>query len=349
MAILKLLMSVINSAIQKCIGLIVRFINVLLLSLNFIIVKKENCICKKLVDVYTTPHKTNNEHPAECIIFSMDRAIQLHALLSSYFEKVTPSVPVHVLYRASSNPHQKAYDSVFSLFDEKQIFPVSQKDKGSFKKQLITILESIKAEKVFFLVDDIIFIEDMDVFDFAKFDPRTTIISLRLGANLKRAYTLQKEQQLPPFISDIIQDSDKLCWKWEDGELDWAYPLSVDGNLFLTREIIALAKSINFNSPNTFESNLQKQLRYFKHRYGVCYKKSKIINIPMNKVQDTNDNIHGTIHQDYLLNQWNHGMQIDYRALYGFVNESAHQEIDITFTKRNDLDSIKEVEQFERF
>ncbi|MDP2217464.1 MAG: hypothetical protein Q8J68_09275 [Methanolobus sp.] len=320
----------------KCSVVLVETINVMLMPFNLILVKKESNLPRELLTAYTTPHKRISEHAAECIIFSMDRGLQLHSLLSSYFEKVKNPVPVHVLYRTSSTSHQKAYYSLFSLFSEHPVTAVHQKDRDSFKKQLITILESIKAENVFFLVDDIVFTEDTDMFDFTKFDTRTAIVSLRLGANLKRAYTTQKDQKLPPFIPDAIQDSDKLCWTWESGELDWAYPLSVDGNLFLTQEMIVLAKNTDFNSPNTFEGNLQRYVHYFKHRYGVCYKKSKIINIPINKVQDDYKNIHGAIHQDYLLDQWNRGMQIDYRALYGFVNESAHQEIEISVVKRSD-------------
>ncbi|WP_406659831.1 hypothetical protein V7O66_08235 [Methanolobus sp. ZRKC3] len=321
----------------KSLDILLKLINIVLMQLHLVILKKEKCILPDLIDIYTNPHKSNSEYPAECIIFSMDRAIQLHALLCSYFENVNNSVPVHVLYRTSSSAHQKAYNEVFSLFEDSQVSAVYQKNKDSFKDQLIPILESVSAEKVFFLVDDIVFTEDLDIFDFVKFDALTTVVSLRMGANLKRAYTTQKDQKLPPFIPDAISDKDKLCWIWKNGELDWSYPLSVDGHLFLTREIIVLAKNTSFNSPNTFEGNLQGHLRYFKHRHGICYQKSKIINLPINKVQDYNNNIHGTIHQDYLLDQWNRGMQIDYRALYGFVNESAQQEIEISFVKRNGL------------
>lgn len=330
--------------ISKFIDILLKFINLALMQFHLIILNKENYILPDLIDIYTEPHKSNNEHTAECIVFSMDRAIQLHALLSSYFEKVSHSIPVHVLYRSSSSAHQKAYDEVFSLFTDKQVLAVCQKSKDSFKDQLIKILESIQAEKIFFLVDDIVLTEDIDILDLTKFDARTTIVSLRMGSNLKRAYTTQENQELPPFISEAISDKDKLCWIWENGELDWNYPLSVDGHLFLTREILILAKNTRFNSPNTFEGNLQTYVQYFKHRYGICYHKSKIINLPINKVQDYNDNIHGTIHQDYLLEQWNQGMQINYRALYGIVNESAHQEIEISLISRDKKNDMKGID-----
>jgi hypothetical protein len=334
MNLLQVLKAKIVQLFSKFFEQILKVINLVLKPFDLIIVKKESCIVAKLVDVYTIPHKNNSEYPAECIIFSMDRALQLHALLSSYFEKVSHPVPVHILYRTSSNAHQKAYDEVFSLFKDYQVFAVHQKSKDSFKDQLISILESIQAEKVFFLVDDILFIENVDIVDFSRIDARNTVASLRLGANLRRAYTTQKDQKLPQFIPDVMSDENKLCWKWENGELDWAYPLSVDGNLFLTREMIALAKNTMFNSPNTFEGYLQNYINYFKHRYGVCYKKSRIVNIPINRVQNDYNNIHGAVHQDFLLDQWNRGMQIDYCALYGFMNESAHQEIEISLMER---------------
>jgi hypothetical protein len=69
-------------------------------------------------------------------------------------------------------------------------------------------------------------------------------------------------------------------------------------------------------------------------RTGAGYRKSKIVNIPCNKVQKENKNICGSIHQDFLLEQWMKGYQMDYRSLYGFPNVSAHQEIPFDLVKR---------------
>jgi hypothetical protein len=309
----------------------------------FIVIRKkrfdrlvtEHAVLGSLLDLHTRHSLTADGHPSSCIIFSMDRALQLHALLCSYFENAQEPLPVHVLYRTSSGAHKKAYEEVFSLFQDRQITSVVQESRKSFKTQLIHILHSLELSKVLFLVDDIIFIERVDMHDFTKFDTRSIIPSLRLGSNLKTAYTVQHNQVLPPFIPQTIQDEDKLSWIWSDGEYDWGYPLSVDGHLFSTRELLILAKHIHFDSPNTFEANIQAYARYFKHRHGVCYKKSRIMNIPLNKVQDDNANIHGTVHQDYLLEQWNKGLQLDYRALFGFVNESAHQDVPVAFINRS--------------
>jgi hypothetical protein len=297
---------------------------------------RELAVAESLVEHHTTPPAKDVAYPAKCVIFSKDRALQLHALLSSYFENATEPAPVYILYQSSTRAHQKAYEEIFSMFHGRQIMTVAQKSAESFKDQLILILESIEATRVLFLVDDIIFIEKVDMGDFTKFDTRTIIPSLRMGANLKRAYTVQQNQALPVFIPQVINDEDKLCWIWANGVYDWAYPLSVDGHLFSTQEISIFAKYTNFNSPNTFEANLQEWAKYFKHRYGICYKKSKILNIPANRVQNDINNIHGTVHQDYLLEQWNRGMQMDYCSLYGLVNESAHQDVPITLIKRRE-------------
>jgi hypothetical protein len=273
-------------------------------------------------------------YPAEGIVFSKDRALQLHALLCSYSEKAAMPVPLHILYCVSTPEHQKAYDEVMEIFSGKFSF-ARQSSSASFKDDLVTLLESVQAWKVFFLVDDVLFVDDFDLKEFTKFDTDKIVPSLRMGLNLKKCYTVQQEQPLPELLSYAGNDGDKIFWKWNQGMYDWSYPLSVDGHFFSTQEIIAMTKLINFSAPNTYEDQLQKFRRFFVIRLGVGYKKSKIVNIPCNKVQIENKNIHGRIHQDFLLEQWMKGYQMDYRSLYGFPNISAHQEIPFTFIKRD--------------
>jgi hypothetical protein len=158
--------------------------------------------------------------------------------------------------------------------------------------------------------------------------------SLRMGLNLTKCYPLQKEQPLPKLITHTDSYEDKIFWKWDQGTYDWAYPLSVDGHFFSTQEIVAMTKLIQFSAPNTYEDQLQKFRRFFMFRKGVGYKKSRIVNIPCNKVQKENKNIYGNTHQDDLLEEWHNGYQMDYRSWYGFPNISAHQEISFEFIKR---------------
>ncbi|MBN2516808.1 MAG: hypothetical protein JXC33_12355 [Deltaproteobacteria bacterium] len=276
-------------------------------------------------------------YPVECIIFSKDRALQLHALLTTYFQKVSPPPPVHILYQTSGISHQKAYEDVITLFAGDNTYFIKQKDDHSFREDLLHLLESLQSEKVFFLVDDDLFIEDVNMTDFANFDTDKFVPSLRMGLNLSECYTLQKEQPQPEFLPSPFNDPDKIVWRWDQGVYDWGYPLSVDGHLFSTREIIVLTKFISFNAPNSYESNLQDFCWLFSTRSGTGYRKSKIVNIACNKVQAENDNICGNVHQDYLLEQWHSGLQMDYRQLYGFVNKSAHQDITFDLIERSSM------------
>lgn len=275
-----------------------------------------------------------SKHPAECIVFSKDRALQLHALISSYLEKVASPVPIHILYQTSTPSHRKAYEEVVEIFPNNNISFKKQDDDNSFRSNLISLLQSVHSEKIFFLVDDVLFIEDFDIQDFAKFDTDKFVPTLRMGLNLKKCYTIQKEQPLPELIPDIIKDKDKITWEWNQGVCDWFYPISLDGHFFSTQEIATMIQLTEFSAPNTLEDQLQKFRRFFLFRKGIAYKKSRIVNIPCNKVQIENKNLYGDLHQDFLLEQWQKGYQMDFRSLYGFINESAHQEIIFKFKKR---------------
>ncbi|MBW2674475.1 MAG: hypothetical protein JRD89_13865, partial [Deltaproteobacteria bacterium] len=268
---------------------------------------------------------SSSDWPAECVVFSRDRALQLHALLSSCMEKVTPRIPFHVLFHASTPAHQKAYEEVRELFSHTTISFVQQDSGRSFRSDLIALLQSIRSESMFFLVDDIVFTENFDIRDFAQLDTDKFVPTLRMGLNLKKCYTIQKEQPLPHFTPGATKEI--MTWTWGEGLYDWAYPLSVDGHFFSTHEMTTMIRLLDFSAPNTLEDQLQKFRRFFLLRTGICYRKSKIVNIPCNKVQNENKNIHGTLHQDLLLERWQQGYQMDFRSLYGFVNESAHQEI----------------------
>lgn len=285
--------------------------------------------------------RLENPSTVECIIFSKDRALQLHGLLCSLREKVRPMMPVHVLYWASSASHQKTYDELDGMFKENNICLVRQTNEHSFKKDLMEILLSLSSDMLFFLVDDILFTEPIDMRDLLAFDPDEFVPSLRLGQNLTRCYVLQTSQPLPPFIENIQQDQDKIIWQWHQGKLDWGYPLSVDGHLFSRREIVAMVALLTFNAPNSLEDRLQMFKPFFETRFGVAYKKSRIVNLPVNRVQTEIKNLSGNIHPDALLAKWQQGYQLDYRKFYGMINESAHQELSFPLIRRSPEDTVK--------
>jgi len=271
---------------------------------------------------------------AEGIVFSMDRAIQIHALLESYYENVVNPPPLHLFYRTSNAQHQKSYDEIIEEFSDRLASVAIQAPQATFRDKLLEIISGIKAEKIFFLVDDDVYIEKMDYFEFLQFDTKCFVPSIRLGLNLNRCYTSQVDQPLPKFYA-LPNISDRwLTWKWNEGLYDWGYIFSVDGNIFTTKEIKVMSNLLDFQYPNTFEGALGKFYRVFSKRWGVAAKKSCIVNIPCNMVQTESNNVHGNLHQDVLLQKWQQGFKMDWHKLMGFANESAHQDLPLEFKKR---------------
>ena len=302
--------------------------------LSEILLFKENLIA--LYNDRCEWDRKDNEKIA-CVVFSKDRAMQLHAFLTSFHEKITPSITTHVLYHTSSQEHQQSYDELQKLHQLLPILFHRQTNNKSFRNDLISLLTGSHESKIIFFVDDIVVTEKIDLNDLRQFDTDKFVPSLRMGLNIKKNYTTNARQPLPNFQNILCNESDKIVWRWREGILDWGYPLSVDGHLFFRQEIVSMLMLIQFSAPNTLEDALQCFIPLFKNRSGIAYAKSKIMNIPCNRVQEENNNYHGDIHQDFLLEKWRDGFAIDLESKYGYNNSSPHEEIDIRLTKRKDV------------
>ena len=276
-------------------------------------------------------------HEVAGIVFSMDRALQLHALLGSYADLVARHPKLIIIYRASNEAHEAAYQEVFREYSL-LVEPRRQEIRQDFKALLIDALSEGVSKHVFFLVDDNMFVEPVDLNCFAKQASMYCVPSMRMGQNLSRCYMVQRPQAVP-YICPLESSADERlhAWLWKSGELDWNYPLSVDGHIFQRREILALAKTLDFDSPNYFEMKLQKFLGAFVWRLGLCYPKSRLINIPYNRVQTDIENLHGSVHQEDMLRMWNEGYRIDRKSYYGVVNESVHQELPLRLTNQAEI------------
>ena len=270
--------------------------------------------------------------PIHGVIFSMDRACQLHALLTSFFDNVEGVVPLTVLYRAGDERHARAYAEVQQVFADR---PVSWVREQGFRKSLSVVIREIRTRAVFFLVDDVIVIRPFSFGLFDDCDLRACVPSLRLGTHLDYCYTKQRAMQLPPLQVLQSGSAELVRWKWQDGELDWGYPLSVDGNVFLAAEISAVINAMEFSAPNSFERELQLLKEVFLQREGLCFAESRIVNIPANRVQDEIRNLHGVLDAGELLQKWEDNYRIDTASLYGQLNRSVHQELPLRFVKRS--------------
>ncbi|NJK98764.1 MAG: hypothetical protein HC905_31035 [Bacteroidales bacterium] len=135
------------------------------------------------------------------IVFSKDRAIQLHALLASYLDMVMNPVPLTILYTTTNQRHQKAYEELITLFEEKNFHFIKEKN---FKSDLLNVLKATPCDKVFFMTDDAVFIDKFDLNEAVSFDPSGYIFTLNKGLDHTWCYTYNCEQELPEFILNQI-------------------------------------------------------------------------------------------------------------------------------------------------
>ncbi len=248
------------------------------------------------------------------IVVSKDRAMQLHALLSSYFYYTQNPAPLNILYTYSSEEHKQAYKILQKEFEK---LPVVFIFENEFANQLKDIIKNAEGDRIFFMTDDGIFLDHYDLNDCLQFDPLNNIFSLRLGVDFDFCYSYNIKQLVPGFTKEDSWQKLK-SWTWADmkNSPDWIYPLSVDATIFLRKEIELILANISFKSPNSLEAQMQLYNDLFICRKGICYETTKYVNVPCNIVQNEFDNIFtGAYSVSALLDRFLKGDRIDWRKL----------------------------------
>lgn len=259
--------------------------------------------------------------------------MQLDCLLRSMQSCVVGEYHAFVIVKADSTDHFDSYQELESVYGKRVSF-IYQSEFSSFKSALCNALSCVRSNKLFFLVDDIIFTDIVDLGDICDISLVDYIPSLRLGLNIQHCYTSSTIQPLPRFISAF---GDFLSWKWSHGLYDWNYPLSVDGNIFFSDEVRIWVNYLDYTSPNTFEHSLQVFNSNYFSKLGVCYLKSRLFNNPINCVQTDYSNLHGSCDTDYLLLQWKQSKRIDADYFLRFENSSPHQEVPLKLSRSTKL------------
>jgi hypothetical protein len=262
------------------------------------------------------------------IVFSKDRACQLELFLRSmkfYFEEFDQHI-INVLYTYSNDKFKSGYDKLFTIHNDSNINYI--KETQNFKNHILFLLDQDKAYTIFF-VDDIVFKNTftLDCKQFEMFATNNQILtlSLRLHPHLTYCYAACRNMNPPKFDSNLV-------FNWYGSEGDYGYPMSLDGHFFRTNDIRTLTSMISFNNPNSYESVLAcYPLNKLKM---ICFEDSIIINNPINKVQNFNNNVHGDISAEYLNDMFLDGNIINFEDFKEIKNISCHQETKINFIKK---------------
>lgn len=257
---------------------------------------------------------------AEAIVFSRDRAMQLHAFLGGWFSCVLSPCPLTVLY-TTSPAHETSYQELAALWAGRVTFV----RETEFRADLLAIVRDSGAPRIVFFTDDGMFLDPFDLDDATSWDPRTTVFALTKGRGLRHCFITDRAQSLPPFQPSPPGAEELLCWRWKDGDPgDWSYPLSVDGHVFDRHEMSVLLGAIPFHSPNTLEAAMQVYDPFFRPRLGLCFPREKLVNIPANTVQTDWRNRDTGLHKpDELLALWNAGQRIEHEAFRAMSSGNA--------------------------
>jgi len=249
------------------------------------------------------------------IVFSRDRALQLHAFLGSWFSCVLSPCPLRVLYTTSDDAHRRSYDELAELWSGRVEFV----RETSFRDDLLALVRGADAPRVVFFTDDGLFLDPFDLDEALRWDPRTHVFALTKGRGLRHCFVTDRPQSLPPFHPGPAGSEELLCWTWKDGDDgDWRFPLSLDGHVLGRQEMSILLEAIPFRSPNTLEGEMQVYLPLFLPREGLCFPREKLVNIPANSVQRDWKNRHTGLHgADELLRHWQEGRRIEHEAFRG--------------------------------
>jgi hypothetical protein len=70
--------------------------------------------------------------------------------------------------------------------------------------------------------------------------------------------------------------------------------------------------------------------------WGVAFRESRLVNIPINRVQSEVENVHGEQHQHDLLLLWKQGYRMDVSNLESIVNTGVHEEILLNVRRRSE-------------
>ena len=261
------------------------------------------------------------------IVFSKDRACQLELFLRSmkiYFNEFYDH-KINILYTYSSDKFKEGYERLFTIHNDSNINYI--KETQDFKRHVILLLDQNNPYTVFF-VDDIVFKNPFTLkskqFKLFTLNDEILTLSLRLSSYLTYCYAARIRITPPNFDSNF-------SFKWQGLPGDYGYPMSLDGHFFRTNEFAAITKVLTFNNPNSYESILAS---YPINRLKmICFEDSIVMNNPINKVQNWNNNVHGNISADFLNENFLEGNIIDLEDFKGLKNKSCHQEIEIKLIK----------------
>lgn len=256
----------------------------------------------------------------KAIVFSRDRACQLDLLLTS-LEKNAPGVfEPTVIWRATWDRYRKSYVTCAKEHPDTQFL---QEDGLTY--QVRSAITRARGLFAFFTDDDVLYrplgnwaVETLGL------EENWICFSLRLGRNTDYCYPHGRKQRVP----------DLTPWKWAEADGDFGYPMSLDGHIYRANDLSRILGGRHFSGPNFLEEVLMAGAGSLGRSLMCCYPTSRLVGIPVNRVQKKRPNRHAEKHSysvQELNDRYQLGQRIDLDALDFSDIRGAHQELEMIF------------------
>ena len=271
---------------------------------------------------------------ADLVIFSYNRPIQLYALLESTKKLMTGIADIHVIYRADCDQQKAAFNEVAQAFTHVKFHQQGEHPQKDFKPLTMSATFDSPSDYIIFAVDDIVVKDVINVSESIDLmnKEHSYAFYLKMGRHLTWCYPNDQPQPLPP-MQEVAKNV--FAWNFDDGVHDWNYPHSVDMVIYRKRDIRSDFETMDFTNPNTLEGGWAGLANAISNRAGLCYDTTKMVNLPLNRVQSTHANRNMALYTaQQLLDVFNQGLKIDITPLFQIANPSVHMEYQPTFVER---------------
>jgi len=241
------------------------------------------------------------------IVFSRNRPIQLHGLLTSLSNNLHGDASVDVLV-LSDPEYVEAYNQIQRDFDSVRFFAQST----SFSEDMQR-LTSIPCDYVCFLCDDVLFQRrlDMDDVETMMSDERIVSVSFRLGRHVTHGMFWNQQPQ-PPFE----QVGEFLVWDTNVATGDWNYVFDVLGSIYRFDFVQKMQPHLlNAQNPSQYEdAGSRAWWLVTKQHHYACWAESRTTVPTPNVVQTEFGNGYvgqGELDAEFLLQCWKHNLRMD--------------------------------------
>lgn len=277
---------------------------------------------------------SERDRHVDLIVFSYNRPLQLYAFLESSQQYLTGLGATIVIYRSGNKAFHDAYEKVRSAFPWAQFWEQGSNPTQDFKPLTMKALAQTSSAYIMFAVDDIVVKDYVDLALCVKLLEKTGAYGfyLRLGTRITDCYACSAAENVPAYerVDDAV-----ISWTLGRATYDWGYPNTVDMTVYRKADVVRDFNSFAFTNPNTLEGYWSMLSGRESSKKGICFEESKIVNLPLNRVQDTyhNRTMNSFLPED-LLDVFNKGLKMDIQPLFQVKNAGPHMEYVPTFVTR---------------